>query len=90
MKYTQHPSSSLNSLLHIQERTGCNLPVLLKETVYNILSCSILKLVQYEYAISRELAILSGLQPVFAMECTESQPVRPIEYLEGVSSANLL
>jgi hypothetical protein len=69
-----------NFLLHLQERAGCNGPVLLKEPAYDRPTRSHLDQLHNEYAITRQLTDVAGVRPVYAKEGTESEPVLLMKY----------
>jgi serine/threonine protein kinase len=69
-----------NFLLHLQERAGCNGPVLRSH----------LDQLHNEYAITRQLTDVAGVRPVYAKEGTESEPVLLMKYIQGQSLAELI
>jgi serine/threonine protein kinase len=79
-----------NFLLHLQERAGCNGPVLLKEPAYDRPTRSHLDQLHNEYAITRQLTDVAGVRPVYAKEGTESEPVLLMKYIQGQSLAELI
>ena len=79
-----------NFLLHRQERAGYDGPVLLKEPAHGRPTRSYLDQLRNEYAITRQLADVAGVRPVYAIEDTESRPVLLMEYIQGQSLAELI
>jgi PAS domain S-box-containing protein len=79
-----------NFLLHLQERSDFDRPVLLKEPAHDQLSVSQIAQLHNEYAVSRQLAHLPGVRSVHAIEGSESHPILLMEYVEGNSLAGLI
>jgi len=72
-----------NFLLHLQDRPAYNEPVLLKEPSHEQLSASQIGQLHNEYAISRQLADVSGVRPAYTLEGSESHPVLLLKYIQG-------
>jgi serine/threonine protein kinase len=79
-----------NFLLHLQERAGCDAPVLIKEPAYERPTRSYCDQLHNEYDITQQLTDVAGVRPVYAIEGTESQPVVLMEYIQGRSLAELI
>ena len=79
-----------NFLLHLQERTDYDGSILLKESANERPTRSHLDQLHNEYAVTRQLADVAGVRPVYAKEGTESQPVLLMEYIQGWSLAELI
>ena len=77
-------------MLHLQERSGYDQPVLLKEPAHEQPARSHLDQLHNEFAIIKQLAGVTGVRPAYAMEGTESQPVLLLEYIPGQSLAELI
>jgi len=78
---------SKNFLLHLQERAGYDVPVLLKEPANERPTRSHLDQLHNEYVITKKLTDVAGVRPVYAKEGTESQPVLIMEDIQGQSLA---
>ncbi len=79
-----------NFLLHLQERSGYDGPVLLKEPAREQPNRTHLDQLHNEYAVTRQLTDVAGVRPAFAKEGTESRPVLLLDYIEGHSLAELI
>jgi PAS domain S-box-containing protein len=79
-----------NFLLHLQERAGYESLVLVKEPAHNDLPSSLLDELHNEFAITTQLAGVSGVRTAFALEGTESFPVLLLEYIPGQSLSDLI
>jgi serine/threonine protein kinase len=77
-------------LLHLQERSGYDAPVLRKEPADEQPSRSHVDQLHNEYGITRQLADVAGVRPVYAKEGSESRPVLLMQYVEGHSLAELI
>jgi serine/threonine protein kinase len=78
-----------NFLLHLQERSGYEGPVLLKEPAHAQLTTAQIAQLHNEYEISQKFAHLPGVRPVHALEGSESHPVLVLKYIEGNSLAEI-
>lgn len=78
-----------NFLLHLQNRIAYPKPVLLKEPAHEQLSAAQIGQLHNEYAISRQLADVSGVRPAFTLEGSESHPVLLLKYIQGNSLAEI-
>ena len=74
-----------NFLLHLQERTGYDGPVLLKEPALEHLPNAQIAQLHNEYDIYQKLTHLPGVRPVYALEGSESHPVLLLKFIEGKS-----
>jgi hypothetical protein len=64
----RHPLHRRNLLLHLKARPGYGQPALLKEAAHQPPTRSHLDQLHNEYAITRQLADVPGVRPVYAKE----------------------
>ena len=80
---------SRNFLLHLQERTGYDGPVLLKESARERPTSLHFDQLHNEYAITKRLTDVRGVRPALAKAGTERQPVLLLEFIEGQSLSSV-
>jgi len=79
-----------NFQLHLQARPAFEKPVLLKEPAHDHLTIAQIAQLHNEHAICQYLGHLPGVRQVYAIEGLDSHPVLILEYIEGVSLAQLI
>ena len=78
-----------NFLLHPQEREEYDQPVLLKEPAHKQLTGTQIGQLHNEYTISRQLADVSGVRPVYTLEGSKSHPILILNYIQGNNLAEI-
>ena len=84
------PLHRRNFMLHLQERPDYECLVLIKESANEFPTTSQIAQLHSEYAITRQLADIPGIRPVYSKEGSESQPVLLLEYIQGKSVSELI
>lgn len=64
-----------NFLLYLQKRPAYKESILLKEPAHEQLTGTQIGQLHNEYAISRQLADVSGVRPVYTLQGSESHPI---------------
>ena len=79
-----------NFLLHLQERSEYGGLVMLKEPAHEQLTKAQIGQLHNEHVLTRQLAHVPGVRPVYAIEGSESHPVLLLKYIQGQSLVEII
>jgi len=82
--------SRRNFMLHLQERPAYDGLVLIKEPAHQQLTRAQISQLHNEHLITRQLADVPGVRPVYGLEGSESHPALLLKYIEGQSLAEII
>ncbi len=79
-----------NFMLHLQDRTDYDGPVLIKEPAHGRLTSAQIAQLHNEHVITRQLVDVPGVRPVYGLEGSQSHPVLLLKYIEGQNLAEII
>lgn len=84
------PLYQRNFLLHLQDRAGYDLPILVKKPAEETPNKLFIQQLQNEYRLTKQLEDVLGVRKAYALDGKEEQPELVLQYLKGQTLAELI